>query len=190
MKKFLTTSEAAEICGVAHTTVIRWITDGKLKAHETPGGHRRIDREELLDFLHQFKIPVPQSLADSRYRILVVDDDREVLAMLGRVFSEYGETIELHTTASGMEALVLLGQSRYDLLILDVVMPEMDGMQVCSTIKTNPDISGIRIIVITGHQLSEEQEEYLKKNAEAVMYKPLQPTLLLEKVKDLMERAR
>ncbi|OGR72071.1 MAG: hypothetical protein A2089_10990 [Elusimicrobia bacterium GWD2_63_28] len=89
-----------------------------------------------------------------------------------------------------MEALVLLGQSRYDLLILDVVMPEMDGMQVCSTIKTNPDISGIRIIVITGHQLSEEQEEYLKKNAEAVMYKPLQPTLLLEKVKDLMERAR
>lgn len=190
MKKFLTTSEAAEICGVAHTTVIRWITDGKIKAHETPGGHRRIDRAELLEFLRQFKIPVPASLADTRYRILAVDDDQEILAMLRRVFAEYGETMELHTTASGMEALVMLGQGHFDLLVLDVVMPGMDGMKVCSTIKNNQDLAGVSIIVITGQQISEEQEDYLEKNTEGIMRKPLQPSLLLDKVKVLMERAR
>ena len=188
MKKFLTTSEAAGICGVAHTTVIRWIRDGKLKAHETPGGHRRINCAELVAFLKQFKIPVPPSLADTRYRVLAVDDDSHILAMLRKMFSGYAEQMELHTTESGMEALVLLGQSRFDLLILDVIMPGMDGIKICSTLKENPKLAGIKIIVITGHQLSEKQDEYLKKNSEAIIRKPLQPSLLLEKVKSLIKK--
>ena len=64
MKKFLTTSDAAQICGVAHTTVIRWITEGKLKAHETPGGHRRIVQGDLVLFMKQFNMPVPGSLGE------------------------------------------------------------------------------------------------------------------------------
>jgi excisionase family DNA binding protein len=186
MKKFLTTSEVAQICGVAHTTVIRWIGEGKLKAHETPGGHRRIEQWDLVHFLKQFKMPVPDSLGDGRFRILAVDDEVKVLSLMRKVFSKYPDEIDFCSTTSGMEALVMLGKSRFDLIILDVVMPDMDGLQVCITIKQNADISGVKIIVVTGHQLLEEQEEYLKRNAEYIMRKPFSPSVLMEKVRALM----
>jgi two-component system, OmpR family, response regulator VicR len=182
MDKFLTTSEVARICGVAHTTVIRWITEGKLKAHETPGGHRRIDQWDMVAFLRQFKIPVPPSLGDNRFKILEVDDDPKVLSMMRRAFAKHAEEIDFQTAANGMEALVMLGQNHFDLVTLDVVMPDMDGVQVCITLKQNPFTANVKIIVITGHQLSEEQEEYLKRNVECVFRKPFSPSVLLEKV--------
>ena len=186
MNKFLTTSEAAKICGVAHTSIIRWIHEGKLKAHETPGGHRRIDQCDLAKFMRQFKMPVPGTLSDGRFRILAIDDEKSVLSMLCRAFSQYLDEIDFYGTANAMEALVLMGRSRFDLLILDVVMPDMDGIQVCKTIKSNPDTAGIKIIVITGHQLSEEREEYLKRNTECVIKKPFSPSALMEKIRTLM----
>jgi excisionase family DNA binding protein len=186
MKKFLTTSEVAKICGVAHTTVIRWISEGKLKAHETPGGHRRIEQWDLVAFLKCFRIPVPASLGDNRFKILAVDDETHVLSMMRRAFAKHSEEIDFHTTTSGMEALVMLGKSHFDLIILDVVMPDMDGIQVCITLKQNPDTSDIKIIVITGRPLLEEQEEYLRRNAECIIKKPFQPSILVEKVKKIM----
>ncbi|PIS47910.1 MAG: hypothetical protein COT17_01010 [Elusimicrobia bacterium CG08_land_8_20_14_0_20_51_18] len=187
MKKFFTTSEAAEMCGVAHTTVIRWITEGRLKAHETPGGHRRIGESELVSFLKQFNIPVPASLGDGRCRILAVDDDKGVLKLLRRVFYAYSKEMELETTGNGMEALVMLGRKRFDILILDVAMPGMDGIKVCETIKKNPELSALKIIVITGRQFSEKEEEYLKNNSEAFIRKPLQPSILLARVQALIK---
>lgn len=186
MKKFFTTTEVAGICGVAHTTIIRWIDERKLKAHETPGGHRRIEHWDLVAFLQQFKIPVPASLGDNRFRILAVDDETRVLSMMRRAFAKYAKEIDFQTTTSGMEALVMLGKSHFDLIILDVIMPDMDGIQVCITLKQNPGTAGIKIIVVTGHQLLEEQEDYLKHNAECVLKKPFSPSALLEKAKTLM----
>ena len=187
MKKFFTTSEAANICGVAHTTVIRWITEGKLKAHETPGGHRRIQHEELTAFMKQFDIPTPLSFGDGRYRILAVDDDKNVLTMIRRAFAERSGEIELETTDNGMEALVMLGKNRFDLILLDIVMPGMDGVQFCRTIKKNPNTSGIKIIAITGKQLTGQQEDYLAANAEYILRKPFLPSVLLEKAEALRQ---
>ena len=186
MKRYLTTSDAAQICGVAHTTVIRWISEGKLKAHETPGGHRRIDQGDLALFMKEFNMPVPGSLRDGRFRILAVDDEKPVLSMLRRMFSQYLDEIDFYATPNCMEALVLMGRSSFDLLILDVGMPDMDGIQVCKTIKSNPDTAAIRIMVITGKELSEEQDEYLKRNDIDVTKKPFSPSVLLEKVRMLM----
>lgn len=186
MNRFFTTSEVARICGVAHTTVIRWIDEGKLKAHETPGGHRRIEQRDLAGFLKQFKIPVPPSLGGERFRILAVDDETNVLSMIRRTFAKNSGEIEVQTTTNGMEALVALGKSHFDLIILDIAMPDMDGFQVCATIKQNPDLAGVKIIVITGKQLSEEQEEYLKVNAECVIEKPFSTLALESEVKKVM----
>jgi CheY-like chemotaxis protein len=84
-----------------------------------------------------------------------------------------------------MEALVMLGKSNFDLIILDVIMPGMDGIQFCRTIRKNPDTTGIKIIAITGKQLSEEQEYYLNVNAMCILKKPFLPSVLLEKVKSM-----
>ncbi|MFA6434169.1 MAG: response regulator [Elusimicrobiales bacterium] len=184
--KFFTTTEIARICDVTHTTIIRWVADGKLKAHETPGGHRRIEHADLVAFLKHYKLPFPPSLGDNRFRVLAVDDDAKVLAMLRRAFAKHIGEIDLQTTTNGMDALVMLGKSRFDLIILDVVMPGMDGVQVCVTLKQNPDTSDIKIMVITGNQLSDEQEQYLKRNAECVIKKPFPPSFLIEKVTTLL----
>ncbi|HBB65870.1 MAG: hypothetical protein A2X28_09820 [Elusimicrobia bacterium GWA2_56_46] len=186
MKKFFTTSEVAQVCGVAHTTIIRWINEGKLDAHETPGGHRRIKHRDLVAFLKQYKIPAQASLLDNRFKVLVVDDEKPVLSMIRRAFAKHSDEIDLQTTTNGMEALVMLGKSHFDLIILDVVMPEMDGVQVCVTLKQNPDTADIRIVVITGRPLSEEQEDYLKRNAECVIRKPFPPSVLVEQVRKLV----
>lgn len=186
MKNFFTTSEAAQICGVAHTTVIRWITEGKLKAHETPGGHRRIQRGELAAFMKQYDIPVPDSFNDGRLRVLAVDDDRHVLSMIRSAFAEREREMELRVTTSGMEALVMMGKSRFDLIIMDIVMPGMDGVEFCRTLKKNRDTADIKIIAITGKHLSDEQESYLRRNVSCVLRKPFLPSALMDKVAELL----
>lgn len=182
MKRFLTTSEMAEICGVAHTTIIRWISEGKLKAHETPGGHRRIERGDLIDFLKRFNMPVPASLENARFKVLVVDDEKVILSMIRKIFDGYADEIELHMAAQGMAALMMIGKIPFNLVILDVLMPDMDGIEVCKALKSNPDTAAMKIIAITGKQLTEEQEEYLDRNTDCVLKKPFSPAVLLEKV--------
>lgn len=188
MKKFYTTSEAAKICGVVHTTVIRWITEGKLKAHETPGGHRRIERQDLIAFLGQFNIPVPASLVNGSFKVLVVDDERLMLSMIEKMFAEHTSGVELHLATHGMAALIMLGKMHFNLVILDVIMPDMDGIEVCRTLKRDPDTAGIKIIAITGKQLSLAQEEYLERNTECLLRKPFSPEELLACVSAIREK--
>lgn len=189
MKKFFTTSEAAQICGVAHTTVIRWIGEGKLKAHETPGGHRRIESKDLLGFLKRFGIPVPDSLAaEHPFRVLAVDDEKVMLSMLRKMVDASPDKIELHLATHGMAALMLIGKIHFNVIILDVVMPDMDGIEVCKALKRNPDTAGMKIIAMTGKPLSEEQEEYLERNTECLLKKPFSPSLLLELIDGIRRR--
>lgn len=188
MKKFFTTTEAAEICGVAHTTVIRWISEGKLKAYETPGGHRRIESGDLLGFLKRFSMPVPASLAPGRFRVIAVDDEKVMLSMLRKMVDGCPDEIELHLATHGMAALMLIGKVPFDLVILDVVMPDMDGIEVCKALQRNPDTAGVKIIAMSGKPLSEEQEEYLERNTECLLKKPFSPSLLLELIDGIRRR--
>src|SRR6185369_15954578 len=82
-----TTFEVAKICGVFHTTVINWVNKGKLKAHSTPGGHRRIQLPDLIAFMTQFDMPIPGDLHQRARRILIVEDDPSVQRMLQRTLS-------------------------------------------------------------------------------------------------------
>jgi excisionase family DNA binding protein len=186
MKKIFATSEMAQICGVAHTTVIRWIGEGELKAHEAPGGHRCIEGEDLICSMKRFNMPVPASLTDARARVLVVDDEKVMLSMIQKKIAGNKGEIELHLATHGMAALMLIGKIPFNLVILDVAMPDMDGIEVCRALKRNPDTSAIKIIAITGKQLSEEQEEYLERNTECLLKKPFSPAVLLEKVRALI----
>jgi len=180
-KKYLTTFEVGELCQVYHTTVINWVNKGQLKAHTTPGRHRRIQRDDLLKFMKEFNIPIPHELANSMHKVLVVDDDLAVLSVLKKAFAPLSKSIQLQTTTNGVEALVLIGKDVPDMIILDVIMPEMDGIQVCRTLKSRSDTKDIQIVAITGQELSEDQENFLKENVEELYKKPFSPVQLVEK---------
>lgn len=173
---------------MAHTTVIRWIGEGKIKAHETPGGHRRIESRDLLGFLKRYSMPVPASLSNGRFRVLAVDDEKVMLSMLRKMVDDCADKIELHLATHGMAALMLIGKVPFDLVILDVLMPDIDGIEVCKALKRNPDTAGMKIIAMSGKPLSEEQEEYLDRNTECLLKKPFSPSLLLELIDGIRRR--
>jgi excisionase family DNA binding protein len=187
MDQFFTTFEVAALCQVYHTTVINWINKGQLKAYTTPGRHRRIQRNDLLEFMHRFNVHIPRELNDQKKKILAIDDDKSVLKVLEKAFSKLAPSVHLQTTTNGVEALVMVGKDIPDLIILDIIMPGMDGIQICRSLRANPETESIKIMAITGKNLTEEQETFLQRNVEAVFSKPFSPMKLIEKTSALLK---
>ena len=173
-EKAFTTFQVAKICGVFPTTVINWVNRGKLPAYKTPGRHRRIVVSDLLSFLRKYKMPVPEWLVQEgaeRKRVLIVDDEPQVTRMLGKAFSKRSG-LEVRTVNDGIEALVLVGKWVPDLVVLDVVMPVVDGLRVCASLKSDPQTKNIRIIAISGKRLSDSSRQFLQRHADAYFTKP------------------
>jgi excisionase family DNA binding protein len=177
------TFEVGKICNVAHTTVINWIERKELAAHATPGGHRRVYLNDFLTFLKKYNMRIPAALLETNEKpgVLIVDDDAEVLVMLSRAFREHAPEFRVCTTQNGMEALLIVGREPPDVIILDVVMPKMDGLEVCRTLKAGKSSKHIKILVITGKKLTEAQRRYFMDNVDGIFTKPFSAVKLVER---------
>jgi len=109
-ERAFTTFEVAKACGVFHTTVINWVNKGKLKARVTPGGHRRIQMPDLIDFMKRFDMPIPEDLTQKAKKILIVEDDPAVSRMLKRTLQALSG-VEIQTCVGGLEALMAIGKT-------------------------------------------------------------------------------
>ncbi|MBI3268210.1 MAG: response regulator [Planctomycetes bacterium] len=147
----LTVGEVARLCGVSRVSVLNWIQERGLQAFTTPGGHHRLQRRDVAEFLARQSMPVPADLGpETRPTILVVDDEHAirdfVVVALEPVFPGYG----FETCASGYDALLRIGARPPALLILDLAMPGVDGFEVCRRIRSLADTRDVRILVMTG----------------------------------------
>ncbi|MEK7389654.1 MAG: response regulator [Elusimicrobiota bacterium] len=185
-EKTYTTHDIATFCGVYPSSVVHWINDGKLKSYQTPGGHHRVTKEDLLAFLRELKIPIPRELM-SRARILIVDDDAEVVRVIARAFSRVSALVETDTCRDGVEALIRIGQETPDLVILDLVMPKMDGLQVCRVLKSTEKTWGVKIIAITGKKPPYSDKKLSEMKADALFRKPLDLVELVNKSGELLK---
>lgn len=181
-----TTHDIAKVCGVYPSTVVNWIGSGDLKAYATPGGHHRVTRDDLIVFLNKFEILLPKQLTRKESRILVVDDDPEVARVVSRAFSRCGEDFTTEVCGSGIEALIRIGQSPPDLVILDIVLPKMDGLQVCRVLKSAPETKKIKIIAISGKKPPFNEKRPQEAKIDAFFRKPLDLIELLSKSADLL----
>ncbi len=172
MEKTFTTFEVAKHCGVFHTTVINWVNKGKLDARVTPGGHRRIPLKVLASFMKKYDMPIPKDLAGKRASVLIVDDEPLVTRTIARILARNPSKPQVFVCHNGVEALVLVGKDMPDVLILDLLMPVMDGHQVCRILKASKITKGIKIIVVTGERLSPVKKRNLRKNCDAFFRKP------------------
>jgi len=143
MVAFITTTQASRDCGVARTTLTKWIDQGLLKAFVTPGGHRKIVKEDLLDFMERHGID-PQEQKGQKKRILVVDDNPDDIRLLEAAFLPASDRYEVHSANSGFQAIYKIGDLKPDMVILDMVMPDMDGFEVCERIKNDQDTRDIK----------------------------------------------
>jgi len=120
-------------------------------------------------------------------RILVVDDDEMVLMALGELLKPEGYDVQ--TVSSGTEALQKLNQNGYDLLMLDVIMPEMDGFELCKKIRDLDQYKDTPIVFLTAKSREEDRMRGLEVGANLFLSKPISPDKLLQIVSDALGRS-
>ena len=182
----LTTYQISNMLEVSDQSVSNWIDSGLLPAERTPGGHRRVDREDLIAFLKKQNMRIPAELPYAPPTILVVDDDPEVAGWISTILSENFAGFRILVAFDGFDAGRMITAERPDLVILDLFMPGMDGFEVCRRIKTDPQTKEITVIAITA-QPSEESEKAIRSaGAEEYLQKPLDPKGLVDLVGAIM----
>jgi excisionase family DNA binding protein len=171
---FYTTFEISQICGVNPTTVQNWVKGKKLRAFQTPGGHRRVSREDLTSFLKEFGMPIPAELSQGPPLVLIVDDESDILDMLEALMKSGENELRVVKAQNGVDALLMIGENKPDLLILDIMMPGMNGYEVCRKLKSSPGTQNIKIAAISGDHNPAVKERILSAGADLFFTKPLE----------------
>lgn len=188
MKDLYTTGEAAEICRVSQQTIIRCFDSGKVQGFRVPGSKfRRIPRQSLVKFMKENNIPL-DNLDSGKKKVLIVDDDAEILELMVDVLARDGR-FEVKTASSGYEAGIQTQQFRPDLILLDYMLPDVNGNVVCHTIKSNPEFENTKIIIVSGVIKQDEIENLLKSGAEDFIKKPFNIGELTNKISNVLQMA-
>jgi two-component system, OmpR family, response regulator len=181
MKELFTTGEAAEICRVSQQTIIRCFDSKRLEGFRVPGSKfRRIPREGLIKFMKENSIPL-DGLETGKKKVLVVDDDAEIVDLMVEVLSRDGR-FDVKTATSGYEAGIQTQRFRPDCILLDYMLPDVNGNVVCHTIRKNPDFENIKIIIVSGVIKQEEIDQLLKSGAQDFVKKPFDINDLVKRI--------
>src|ERR1051325_2328470 len=149
MKTVFTTGEAAKICKVSQQTIIRGFDNGQLKGFRVPGSRfRRIPREALYKFMKDNGIPT-DALESGKRKILLVDDDPELVEMMSKALQADGR-FEVRLASNGFDAGMMVKEYRPDLIILDVMLPDINGKEVCHRVRADNTLEDVRILCISG----------------------------------------
>src|SRR5262245_12962452 len=181
-KSIYTTHEVSRLLHVNPRSVINWIEQNLLPSYRTPGGHRRIRRDDLLAFLRKHQIPMPASLIEGKFHILIVDDEENSVGLLNTFFKRQN-AYDVSSASDGITALIEVGRVKPDLLILDIKIPGVDGVDVCRRIKADTT-NKTAIIAVSGSPDSERK--ILQAGADAFMLKPLDLEQLHNEAKRLL----
>jgi len=188
-EKLLSTGDVARYCHTGVTQVKRWIKAGELVAFQNPGGHYRITKENFRSFLERNGMPVSEDFFKGmkKKKILIADDDAGLVEAISEVFITRYKDMAIETAHDGYETLIKTGDFKPDLLILDIRMPKIDGLEVCRRLREDTTRTpGIKIIVITAHSSSYDRETVLKNGANDYLSKPFKMKMLIEAVEKLL----
>ncbi len=186
-KKPLGVGQVATVCTVSKKTVLNWIYEGALKAFTTYGGHYRIWPVNLKKFLDSSGMDIPFEYVDeTATHVLIIDDEKPYAQMLKSVISAELPSVEITTTDDGFEGLLLIGEMKPRLVILDVKMPKIDGFQVLELLKSRKAEHDMKILVVSGFLNPETKEQLAKTCADAVLDKLSDISLLVKTVAALI----
>ena len=179
--KVYTVYEASKLCGVTAKTIANWIEAGHIKAFKTVGGHRRIEHGDLVAFMKEKGIPMPsdmESAGDSgenpgKRKILIVDDDRIIVETLVLALEEEDENYEILSAFDGFEAGIQLEKHKPDLVILDIMMPDIDGYEVCRHIKSSDDLLQTKVVILSAYLDDNSYRQMREYGADLCFSKPL-----------------
>lgn len=186
MKTVFTTGEAAKICKVSQQTIIRCFDSGQLKGFRVPGSRfRRIPRDVLYRFMKDNGIPT-DALESGRRKALVVDDDEELVELIRDVLDVDGR-FEVRVANNGFDAGMMVKEYRPDVIVLDVMLPDINGKEVCQRVRSDTSLDDVRIICISGMVEADKIGELKEAGADDFMQKPFEVENLVERVCGLLD---
>ncbi len=181
MKTVFTTGEAAKICKVSQQTIIRCFDNGQLKGFRVPGSRfRRIPREALYKFMKDNGIPT-DALESGKRKVLLVDDDVEILDIIVKVLDEDGR-FEVKVAQNGFDAGMMVKEYRPDLLVLDVMLPDINGKEVCHRVRADASLEDVRIICMSGMVEEDKIQELKLSGADDFIRKPFDVFDLIDRM--------
>lgn len=182
-QKIFSTFEVAKMLELSPGTVANWVDAGRLKAFTTLGGHRRIKAEDLKTFLEENKIPAPKELSerlDTAKKVLIVEDDEKFLRLMERFFRTFRKKWEIFSAADGFQAGSLVGSEKPDVVILDIMLPDINGFKVCEIIKASDKRT--LVIAVTGYDSEDIKTKILAAGADEYYVKPFKFEQLVARI--------
>jgi len=184
-KTVFTTGEVASICNVSQQTVIRCFDSGRLRGFRVPGSKfRRIPREALIQFMKENGIPLDR-LDMGKKRVLVVDDDRAIVEMLVELLERDGR-FEVQTAVTGFDAGLRTKEFRPDIIVLDYMLPDINGNVVIQTIRDDSSLQDVKIIIVSGVVNREDVQNLLDSGADDFLQKPFSIEQLVRRITELV----
>ncbi|HCS51434.1 response regulator [Rubinisphaera sp.] len=186
MKTVFTTGEAAKICKVSQQTIIRCFDSGQLKGFRVPGSKfRRIPRDVLFKFMRENGIPT-DALESGKRKALVVDDDVELVELIRDVLDADGR-FEVRVANNGFDAGMMVKEYHPDVIVLDVMLPDINGKEVCQRVRSDSSMDDVRIICISGMVERDKIEELKAAGANDFMQKPFEVDVLMNRICKLLD---
>ncbi|MEZ6135967.1 MAG: response regulator [Pirellulaceae bacterium] len=185
-KTVFTTGEAAKICKVSQQTIIRCFDNGSLKGFRVPGSRfRRIPRDQLFSFMRDNGIPT-DALENGKKKLLIVDDEQDLVDLMADAFERDGR-FDIRTANNGFDAGMQVKEFRPDMVVLDVMLPDINGKEVCQRVRSDSTLDSVRIICISGMIEADRVDDLRAAGADDFVQKPFTVDRLIERVCDLLE---
>lgn len=180
-KTVYTTGEAARICKVSQQTIIRCFDSGQLKGFRVPGSRfRRIPRETLQKFMKENGIPT-DALDSGRREVLLVDDDSDLLEVMTKALTDDGR-FEVRVANNGFDAGMMVKEYRPELIVLDVMLPDINGREVCQRVRSDNQLEDVKIVCISGMVEPEKVDELKASGANDFLQKPFEVDELIDRI--------
>jgi len=186
MKTVFTTGEAAKICKVSQQTIIRCFDSGQLKGFRVPGSRfRRIPRDILYKFMKENGIPT-DALESGKRKALIVDDDHELVELITDALQADGR-FEVRVANNGFDAGMMVKEYHPDIIVLDVMLPDINGKEVCQRVRSDAALDDVRIICISGMVEQDKIQELKAAGANNFLQKPFEVEFLIDSICRLLD---
>ncbi len=183
-KDVLTTGEVARICKVAPRTVTKWFDSGQLHGYRIPGSKdRRIPVSQLMRFMRQNNMPLDGMLHFTKTRVLIVDDESEIVDMLRDLLGEH-PTYDVHTANTGFQAGLNAEKVKPHVILLDINLGDVNGRDVCKAIRMNPDLQMTKVVAMSGHLTEDEGQGLMREGFDGFLKKPFSMQQVVQTIED------
>lgn len=180
--QYVSTLEAARICGVSTFSIQRWFDEGLLIGARLPGGKRKIQIESLKRFMQEHGLLPNETAKGDRMRVLLIEDDANLLEVMKEYLAQSGEFL-VQTATNGLDAGLALAEFKPDAIVMDVMLEDIPGPALVSRIRQSPVGRSIRIVAISGKTSAEDVREIKAAGANTFLPKPFEMRELVKSLK-------